>query len=189
MNWIVSAKIAHHDPNCKFARIQHINTRPNVQAIIHNSHAARPAVSTKSHPNPPGKAGHGYTPPWFHFTKHHPGTCWLNRVEIEIGVLRCQCLDRHIRTGAACVRDRCLGASAQCRRHTRQLDDSQARKPAPRSGALTPSRSSSPCLRSKSHNPCAAVLDEEQVVLNDVVDASQRGDRHGGLFAGPVGIV
>ena len=57
----------------------------------------------------------------FHYTPKHAS--WLNMVEIEIGVLKRQCLDRRIddRDGAR-ARDRRLGAPAQSRRRTPEMD-------------------------------------------------------------------
>ena len=56
----------------------------------------------------------------FHFTPKHAS--WLNMVEIEIGVLRRQCLDRRIDTRVARAGDRCLATTAQCRRRTHPVD-------------------------------------------------------------------
>ena len=48
---------------------------------------------------------------------------WLNMVEIEIGVLRSQCLDRRIDNHrATCIRNRRLGAAAQCLPRPHQMD-------------------------------------------------------------------
>src|SRR4029077_16302653 len=57
----------------------------------------------------------------FHYVPKHAS--WLNMVEIEIGVLRSQCLDPpHRRAPAARCRNRRLGAPAQRSRRPRQLD-------------------------------------------------------------------
>ena len=73
---------------------------------------------------------------------------WLNMVEIEIGVLRNQCLDRRIESSARLDRrDRCMGATAQCRRAPASNGCSQPIKRAPKWGApirsLTPNSASS----------------------------------------------
>ena len=57
----------------------------------------------------------------FHFTPKHAS--WLNMVEIEIGVLRGQCLDRRIsQSRHPRSRDRRLGATAQRQRRAHQMD-------------------------------------------------------------------
>ena len=57
----------------------------------------------------------------FHYVPKHAS--WLNMVEIEIGVLRSQCLDRRIATPCATrSRDRRLGTRAQCFKCTHQMD-------------------------------------------------------------------
>jgi len=57
----------------------------------------------------------------FHFVPKHAS--WLNMVEIEIGVLRSQCLDRRIATQQQLkIRDRRLGTTAQCRKGPHQMD-------------------------------------------------------------------
>ena len=56
----------------------------------------------------------------FHNTPKHAS--WLNMVEIEIGVLRCQCLDRRIgELEEARLRNQGLGKSAQCRSRAHQM--------------------------------------------------------------------
>ena len=86
----------------------------------------------------------------FHYTPKHAS--WLNMVEIEIGVLRGQCLDRRIDDPKHLIseiaawdnNDETLSApeSSGC---------SQPTKLAPKWAALIPSRP-------KSHNHCAEVL-------------------------------
>jgi DDE superfamily endonuclease len=57
----------------------------------------------------------------FHYTPKHASG--LNMVEIEIGVLRSQCLDRRIGEATSAARpDRCLAASAQQHQGTDQMD-------------------------------------------------------------------
>ena len=57
----------------------------------------------------------------FHYTPKHAS--WLNMVEIEIGVLRGQCLDRRIDDPKRLrPRSRRLGATAQCRPRPHQMD-------------------------------------------------------------------
>ena len=86
----------------------------------------------------------------FHYTPKHAS--WLNMVEIEIGVLRGQCLDRRI--GA---RDRLVSEIAAWEQ---QRNPAGSRTPgcsppsalAPKWPALTPTLP-------KCHNPCAEVLE------------------------------
>ena len=57
----------------------------------------------------------------FHYTPKHAS--WLNMVEIEIGVLKGQCLDRRIDTrDGARAGNRRLGARTQRRRRPREMD-------------------------------------------------------------------
>ena len=79
----------------------------------------RPAPSMK--PLPPAEARRILRRLEFHYTPKHAS--WLNMVEIEIGVLRGQCLDRRIDDPKRLVsRNRRLGTTAQCRRRTHQMD-------------------------------------------------------------------
>ena len=86
----------------------------------------------------------------FHYTPKHAS--WLNMVEIEIGVLRGQCLDRRIGDQQRLVsRNRRLGTTAK-------------RLPAPASNGCSPPTTPAPKWAApiqeprKSHNHCAAVL-------------------------------
>ena len=64
----------------------------------------------------------------FHYVPKHAS--WLNMVEIEIGVLRSQCLDRRIATQRATrIRDRRLGTTAQCLRSPHQMDVHNRKSP------------------------------------------------------------
>ena len=64
----------------------------------------------------------------FHYTPKHAS--WLNMVEIEIGVLRGQCLDRRIgHQRAARRRNRRLGTTAQCLRRPHQMDVHNRKSP------------------------------------------------------------
>ena len=64
----------------------------------------------------------------FHYVPKHAS--WLNMVEIEIGVLRSQCLDRRIATQRATgIRDRRLGTTAQCFRSPHQMDVHNCKSP------------------------------------------------------------
>ena len=78
----------------------------------------------------------------FHYTPKHAS--WLNMVEIEIGVLKGQCLDRRIDDRAAArAGNRRLGARAQRRRRTDHLDvhDREGpRQDGPRLSQSRPSR-------------------------------------------------
>ena len=75
----------------------------------------------------------------FHYTPKHAS--WLNMVEIEIGVLRGQCLDRRIDTQrAARRRNRRLGTAAQCRRRPHQMDVHNRKGPHQDGAAPIPTR-------------------------------------------------
>ena len=74
----------------------------------------------------------------FHYVPKHAS--WLNMVEIEIGVLAGQCLDRRIESyRAAHRRDRRLGTTAQCRPRPHQMDVHNRDKPAPKWAVPIPS--------------------------------------------------
>jgi hypothetical protein len=110
----------------------------------------------------------------FHYVPKHAS--WLNMVEIEIGVLRGQCLDRRIATQerlvseiAAWERQR-NASGARINPRSQPGNDSamppgpasngcsQPRKPAPKWAAPTQSRRLSASSKPKSHNRCAEVL-------------------------------
>jgi len=75
-------------------------------------------------------------------------------VEIEIGVLRGQCLDRrNRRLKLAPPRNRRLGTTTKRHRRPHQLDVHNRQSPAPKWAALIPSLP-------KSHNHCGEVLGE-----------------------------
>jgi hypothetical protein len=108
-------------------------------------------------------------------------TCWLygakliiakiDRLEIEIGVLAAQCLDRRIESIKQ-HRDCHLGATAQRRRRPRQMDVHNRKGPR-QNGPRLSTASGSLRSRSKSQNHCAtAVL----VVEGDVFKAPLPGD-------------
>ena len=83
----------------------------------------------------------------FHYTPKHAS--WLNMVEIEIGVLRGQCLDRRIDDRQAPrPRNRRLGTTAQCRRRPHQMDVHHRKRPRQNGAAPIPTPP-------KSHNHCA----------------------------------
>ena len=85
-----------------------------------------PARSTR--PSPPAEARRLLRRLEFHYTPKHAS--WLNMVEIEIGVLRSQCLDRRIATQRATrIRDRRLGTTAQCLRSPHQMDVHNRKSP------------------------------------------------------------
>jgi DDE superfamily endonuclease len=93
----------------------------------------------------------------FHYVPKHAS--WLNMVEIEIGVLRGQCLDRRIDN-----RERLVSEIAAWERQRNASGApsnrcSQPKKPAPRWAAPIPIQPRPPAtLNSKSHNHCAEVL-------------------------------
>ena len=68
----------------------------------------------------------------FHYVPKHAS--WLNMVEIEIGVLASQCLDRRIESYPGLSPRPPLGPKAPA-----STGCSQPKKPAPKWGALTPS--------------------------------------------------
>ena len=85
----------------------------------------------------------------FHYTPKHAS--WLNMVEIEIGVLRGQCLDRRIGERTALVTEiTAWEAAAQRRRRPHQMDVHHRTRPR----QTGPRLSRSP---PKSHNHCAEV--------------------------------
>ncbi len=64
----------------------------------------------------------------FHYTPKHAS--WLNMVEIEIGVLRGQCLDRRIGERATLIAEiRSMAATAQCLRREDQMEIHHAEGP------------------------------------------------------------
>src|SRR3954447_10922441 len=88
----------------------------------------------------------------FHYTPKHAS--WLNLVEIEIGVLRGQCLDR------------CIGARATASSPKLPPGNSSATPPAPASPGCSPPSALAPKWPAltptlpKCHNPCAEVLEQ-----------------------------
>jgi hypothetical protein len=85
----------------------------------------------------------------FHYTPRHAS--WLNMVEIEIGVLRTQCLDRRIDNRELLISE--VAARERQRNKSRALIKWMftPKKPAPKWPAPTQSQSTS-------HNPCEEVL-------------------------------
>ena len=91
----------------------------------------------------------------FHYVPKHAS--WLNMVEIEIGVLASQCLDRRIESYAAPRRrDRRLGEAAQCRTCPHQLDVHNRKSPRQNGPRL--SEAHKPNTTPKSQNLCDEVL-------------------------------
>src|SRR5262245_1270442 len=87
----------------------------------------------------------------FHYTPRHAS--WLNMVEIEIGVLRTQCLDRRIDNRQLFLSRRLPhGKVNETTAAHASNGCSHPKKPAPKWPAPTQSQSTS-------HNPCAEVLD------------------------------
>ena len=74
----------------------------------------------------------------FHYVPKHAS--WLNMVEIEIGVLAAQCLDRRIEATRASSPRPPPGRSAAMPNAPASIGCSQPRKPAPKWGAPIPSR-------------------------------------------------
>jgi hypothetical protein len=85
----------------------------------------------------------------FHYVRKRAS--WLNMVEIEIGVLAHQCLDRR--------RDRCLGNTAQCRTRPRQVDVHNRKGPR-QNGPVLPKTRCQITPSSTSQNLCVEVLAE-----------------------------
>ena len=85
----------------------------------------------------------------FHYTPKHAS--WLNMVEIEIGVLRGQCLDRKSTTRNASSAKSPRGNDSETPLPPASNGCSQPPKPAPKWAVPIPTRS-------KSHNHCAEVL-------------------------------
>ena len=97
----------------------------------------RPARSTR--PSPPARRGGCLRRLEFHYVPKHAS--WLNMVEIEIGVLRGQCLDRRIVTKQQLVSE--IAAWERQRNASWQPASngcSQPRKPAPKWAAPIPTR-------------------------------------------------
>ena len=73
----------------------------------------------------------------FHYTPKHAS--WLNMVEIEIGVLKGQCLDRRIDTREGSSRKSRLGSASETPPAHGSPGCSRPRRPAPRCAAPIPS--------------------------------------------------
>ena len=92
----------------------------------------------------------------FHYTPKHAS--WLNMVEIEIGVLRTQCLDRRIDNRNI------LEAEVAAWERQRNAQGARINGCSPPSGPV--SRCSAPTqTHPKSHNLCAEVLAQSRVFL------------------------
>jgi hypothetical protein len=85
----------------------------------------------------------------FHYTPKHAS--WLNMVEIEIGVLRGQCLDRRIDDPERLISEIAAWEKQRNAAGAASNGCSQPTRPAPKWVAPIPSRP-------KSHNHCAEVL-------------------------------
>ena len=85
----------------------------------------------------------------FHYTPKHAS--WLNMVEIEIGVLRGQCLDRRIDDPKRLISEIAAWNDNETPSAPASNGCSQPTKPAPKWAAPIPSRP-------KNHNHCAEVL-------------------------------
>ena len=85
----------------------------------------------------------------FHYTPKHAS--WLNMVEIEIGVLRGQCLDRRIDDPSASSVKSPPGKNNETTPAPPSKGCSQPKKPAPKWAAPIPSRP-------RRHNHCAEAL-------------------------------
>jgi hypothetical protein len=88
----------------------------------------------------------------FHYVPKHAS--WLNMVEIEIGVLRGQCLDRRIAPSNNSYPKSPPGNDSSTPQKPASNGCSQPTKLAPRWAAPTPNQQPRP----KSHNHCAEVL-------------------------------
>ena len=73
----------------------------------------------------------------FHYVPKHAS--WLNMVEIEIGVLASQCLDRRIESYTRLVAETAAWEKRRNAECAASTGCSQPKKPAPKWGALTPS--------------------------------------------------
>ena len=92
----------------------------------------------------------------FHYTPKHAS--WLNMVEIEIGALRSQCLDRRIDTKEQIVSEiAAWKGSAQCLRRSHQMDvhNQQSSR---QNGPRLPTARYPPRGPNQSYNHCAVVL-------------------------------
>ena len=74
----------------------------------------------------------------FHYTPKHAS--WLNMVEIEIGVLRSQCLDRRIDSTRGSSPRSPPGSNAQRRTRPHQLDVHNRKSPRQNGSRLSKSR-------------------------------------------------
>ncbi len=99
---------------------------------------------------PPGEARRVLRRLEFHYVPKHAS--WLNMVEIEIGVLRSQCLDRRIDSKERLVSEIAAWERRAMRHAHASNGCSQPRKHAPKWTEPIPSP------QSKSHNHCAEVL-------------------------------
>src|SRR5882762_7729525 len=99
---------------------------------------------------PPGEARRSLRRLEFHYVPKHAS--WLNMVEIEIGVLRSQCLDRRIDSKERLVSEIAAWERRAMRHAHASNGCSQPRKHAPKWTEPIPSP------QSKSHNHCAEVL-------------------------------
>ena len=91
----------------------------------------------------------------FHYVPKHAS--WLNMVEIEIGVLANQCLDRRIESYTRLVAETAAWEKRPTPNAPASTGCSQPKKPAPKWGALTPSPRSNQ-TKIKNENLCDEVL-------------------------------
>ena len=92
----------------------------------------------------------------FHYVPKHAS--WLNMVEIEIGVLRGQCLDRRIGTrqrleSEIAARERLRNVARSRIKWMFTIEKARTKMAAPILAKLTPG-----APKSKSHNHCAGIL-------------------------------
>jgi hypothetical protein len=92
----------------------------------------------------------------FHYVPKH--VSWLNMVEIEIGVLRGQCLDRRIGTRQRLESEILAWERNEMQHAPASNECSPSTMHAQKWGAPIPAKPISGALNSKSHNHCAEVL-------------------------------
>jgi hypothetical protein len=96
-----------HYPNAEYIRVVQDNLSTHSAGALYEAF-------------PPAEARRILRRLEFHYTPKHAS--WLNMVEIEIGVLRGQCLDRRIDDPKRLCREVAAWESAKCSPHSHQMD-------------------------------------------------------------------